>query len=452
MSINIIRLLFLIVSILAISACSAPKTYQVDLIPTPDVYAEGLVSPFPDKNPLETAPYHGILYATDRLPEEKTFLTPKSDEAIVYYKNERGALLRLGKGRIEIDRRVFTAKKDAGWKEVKKISLEKVRVATYPLQIKDIEEFGILDRTHHIFSSKADTAKKSSKPAKQYADLINKKLAISQKKDIYIYVHGYNTVFEDPLLVASELWHYMGYDGVFIAYSWPATPRGLAYLADLDTARLASRNLRIFLEYLSEETNVENIHIIGYSMGTRVTTYAIQDSGLIHKGKSHKEIQKTLHIGDVILIGSDLDRGVVAGFMMDGMLNVPKTFNIYMSDTDSALGASNWLFERARLGEAWVSKKPTELFTKFLNKNPNLRFIDVTNAKDAGSGNGHHYFTDSPWVSSDLLLTLMFGFTPEQRGLKRDGYGMWKFEKNHIQNLRRSLQKMDPKILNVNKH
>ncbi|NOQ89859.1 MAG: alpha/beta hydrolase, partial [Gammaproteobacteria bacterium] len=114
----------------------------------------------------------------------------------------------------------------------------------------------------------------------------------------------------------------MGYDGVFIAYSWPATSRGLAYLADLDTARLASRNLRIFLEYLSEETDVENIHLIGYSMGTRVVTYALQDIALIYKGESHKKIHKKLRVGNVSLVGSDLDRGVFLVFTLDGILNV----------------------------------------------------------------------------------------------------------------------------------
>jgi hypothetical protein len=45
----------------------------------------------------------------------------------------------------------------------------------------------------------------------------------------------------------------------------------------------------------------------------------------------------------------------------------------------------------------------------------------------------------------------MFGFTPDQRGLKKDDYGMWKFTKDHDKNLRESLKDMDPKLLNVNK-
>ena len=445
------RLPILLLSVLLLSACAGTKFYQVELIPTPDVYAEGLVNPFPDKHPLASAPYKGILYATDRMPGKRTLLTRKPDEEDVYYRNKRDTLLRLGIGGIEIDKRVLVKNQKISWDELRKISLAKNRLKSYPLQIKDIEEFGILDRSYNMFQTKEVLAGKSAKPAKKFAGLINKKLATSKKKDIYIYVHGYNTVFEDPLLIATELWHYMGYDGVFIAYSWPATPRGLAYLGDMDTARLASRNLRIFLEYLSDETRVENIHLIGYSMGTRVVTYALQDSALIHNGKAHKAIRRKLRIGDVMLIASDMDRGVVGGFMLDGILNVPRTFNIYMSDTDSALSASNWLFERPRLGEAWIARKPSQTLASYLNDNKNMRFIDVTSAKSASIGNGHHYFTDSPWVSSDLLLTLMFGLSPEQRGLSKDEYNMWKFDKEHMPRLRRSLKKIDPKLLDVNK-
>ena len=55
--------------------------------------------------------------------------------------------------------------------------------------------------------------------ATAFADAINAKLADSRSKDIVVYVHGYKVPFENPLLVATELWHFMGYDGVVIPYS-----------------------------------------------------------------------------------------------------------------------------------------------------------------------------------------------------------------------------------------
>ncbi|MFV2060413.1 MAG: alpha/beta hydrolase [Gammaproteobacteria bacterium] len=436
--------LLILLPIIFLSACSSITAYQIDLLPAPDVYVKKLVNPFPSKDIIETGPYKGILYATDRLPSNN-----KHDE--IYYRNERGqGLLRLGIGEVEIDRLVWTVKEEVAWDELVKISTQKFRKKTYPLQVKGLTEIGILDRSYNVFNELNSKITNPKAPAQKYAELINKKFKMSRKKDIYIYVHGYNTVFEDPLLVGSELWHYLGYDGVFIAYAWPATPRGFAYLADMDTAKVTSRNLRFLLEYLSEETDVENIHIIGYSMGTRIVTYTLADIALIHYGKPYKKIKKKIKIGNVILIGSDLELGVFGGYLLDGILNTTKSFTIYNSGTDSAMGASNWLFERPRLGEAWPEVDVPIILSKYLGKNKKLRFIDVTKAENAASGNGHHYFIESPWVSSDLLLTLNFDLTPQQRGLVLNKKtNMWYFSKDYPERVESELKKIDPKILNA---
>ncbi len=72
-----IKVLTLSVSFLLLASCASTSVYQVDLIPAPNAFAEGLVDPFPEKEPLgEDAPYDGILYVTDRLPAKRTLITP----------------------------------------------------------------------------------------------------------------------------------------------------------------------------------------------------------------------------------------------------------------------------------------------------------------------------------------------------------------------------------------
>ena len=44
----------------------------------------------------------------------------------------------------------------------------------------------------------------------------------------------------------------------------------------------------------------------------------------------------------------------------------------------------------------------------------------------------------------------MFGFSPEQRGLIKDEYNMWKFSENHIDRLRGVLKDVDPRLVDVN--
>lgn len=53
----------------------------------------------------------------------------------------------------------------------------------------------------------------------------------------------------------------------------------------------------------------------------------------------------------------------------------------------------------------WAEDLPQST-VDFLRANPSLQFIDVTEAADSTTGNGHAYLRKSPWVSSDLLTFL----------------------------------------------
>jgi esterase/lipase superfamily enzyme len=435
---------FILLFSILLTGCAGPAHYQVELLPSPYVYTEGLVDPFPKEHPsTSNLPYSGILYVTDREPAD-------SRHEEVYYRNKRGYELRLGQGEIELDRLSLGIKSDMTWEEMVEVSKQKVRNQAYPLQVHNFKEYGFLTTTK-ILPSKEEVVTKSFHQAEnEFANLINKKLALSKKKDIYIYVHGYRTIFEDPLLVGTSFWHYMGYDGVFIAYAWPATPRSLAYFGDIDTARMTNRNLRLFLEYLSTKTQVEDIHIIGYSMGTRVVTDTIRDISLLSRNITYQKMRKNFKIGNIILIGSDIERGVFGTYLLDGLLRVPKTITIYASETDSAVSFSRWLFERNRLGESWGTNLPDPRYIEFMKKNTSLRFIDVTGAENAATGNGHHYFTESPWVSSDVLLTLLYDLPPQKRGLLFNTKTQtWFFPKDYDNQVSIAIQKVDPVLRGI---
>ncbi|MCF7985059.1 MAG: alpha/beta hydrolase [Thiohalocapsa sp.] len=60
-------------------------------------------------------------------------------------------------------------------------------------------------------------------PGERFAAALDARLAVAATKDVYIYVHGYKVDYENPVLVAGELWHFLGNDGAFIAYRSTAT-------------------------------------------------------------------------------------------------------------------------------------------------------------------------------------------------------------------------------------
>ena len=121
----------------------------------------------------------------------------------------------------------------------------------------------------------------SHSTASRYAEIINNKLASSVQKDFYLYVHGYKVIFDNPILVGAEMWHFMGYEGVGIAIGRPR--RSSSPISRIRRQRFASaRQLSVLLEYLAEETDAERIHIVGYSQGTRLVTEALYNLALMH--------------------------------------------------------------------------------------------------------------------------------------------------------------------------
>jgi len=425
-------LIALVCLLLMVSACAGNKPYTIELMPSPDVYDDGAIDPFTDTGSVKVLPYNRILYATDRLPADE------SDKSL-FYRNERGGVLRLGIARVKIARANIT------WEEARRISLAKNRSEKYPIRVSGVDEFGVLDRSATPQIAPDQLGADPHAAARAFADAINNKLENSKRKDIYVYTHGYKVIFENPVLVANELWHFLGYDGVFIAYAWPSTPSRWAYLRDIETAVGYARNLRIFLEYLAEETGAERIHVLGYSAGTRLVARALEQLALMNHERKAEEIFSDLKIDQVILVGSDMDREVFGAYLADGLLKVPQHLSIYISEKDKALSLSRFLTRRERLGEMWAQDRNPAVAEYLYQNEADISIINVTEASQATTGNGHGYFRRSPWASSDILITLAYGLSPAERGLVRGkNLPIWAFPTDYIERLRAAIIKANP--------
>jgi len=422
-----------VLAALLITACTRPVRDQVDLMPPPDVYGDGMLNPLPESDPMTEIPYQGLLYATDRAPSG-----PEDREE--YYLNARGKVLRLGVASISIH------EADLNWDEVRRISLVKDRPGKYPLRVTGVHEYGILESTIPGFAKREDYGADVLDGDEEFAAAVNQQLARSGRKDIYIYVHGYKVVFENPMLVATELWHFLGYDGVMVGYAWPSTPSRWAYLRDTDTSNGFARHFRKFLEYLARETDAEAIHVIGFSNGTRMVARAFEQLALMYHDLSREEKQRALRLGQLILVGSDLDQEVFASYVADGALDVPRHLSVYVSDKDKALGFARWLTRRKRLGQMLDDENLAPKIRRlFDDRVDHLSLIDVTDVEGATTGNGHGYFRSSPWVSSDILMTLMYDLSAAERGLVRSpDLPVWQFPPDYIQRLWAALAEVSP--------
>ncbi|MEE9158209.1 MAG: alpha/beta hydrolase [Gammaproteobacteria bacterium] len=421
--------------ILLLGACAGASPYEINLMPAPEVYEVDVIDPFADATPLDDLPYDGMLYATDRAPAQQG---ARED----YYLNQRGQVVRLGVAQVEL------ARADITWEEARRISLLKNRTDKFPIRVSGVEEYGVLDRSATVFEEPDTLGEDPHAAAASFAAAVNAKLAQSKRKHIYVYVHGYKVVFENPVLVATELWHFLGYDGVFVAYSWPSTPSRWAYTRDTETAEGSARNLRIFLEYLADETEAEQIHVVGYSAGTRLVARAFEQMALMNHERTPAAIYARQRIGHVILVGADVDRQVFGAYIADGLLTVPQHVGVYMSEEDKALRVARFLTRQERLGQMWAAEELGPQAADFLHESAgDISVINVTSAEGSTGGNGHAYFRKSPWASSDILMTLAYDLPPAERGLVRETAApVWTFPPDYIERLRAALMKANPKV------
>lgn len=60
-----------------------------------------------------------------------------------------------------------------------------------------------------------------------------------------------------------------------------------------------------------------------YSAGTRLVARVLADMGMFGRFMDRAEIQKRAKLAHVVLVGSDVDRTVLAGYALDGALRIP---------------------------------------------------------------------------------------------------------------------------------
>ena len=418
---------FALLSLTAGCSGNKPKPDQVFLMPAPDVYEEGDIDPFDGNERIVNGEIPRILYATDRQP------ATVDDEKQTFYSDRRAYALRLGAADVSLGKG-----EDMTWDEARQVSLLKNRTANFPLRVIDVEDFGVLERSLTPFD--ADT-KRSPAAGQRFSAEIDRQLERSDSRDVFIYVHGYKVNFENPVLVANELWHFMGYEGAFVAYAWPATFKFTAYFSDMEDAMQSSRSLRALLLHISETTSAERIHILGYSMGTRLVARTVADLGMYSYAMDADEIDATLKLGNIVLVGSDIDRAILAGYLVDGLLRVCDSITLYQSPADKTLNMASRVFGRERSGQRTAEERRDAATIDFLDQHRSIRVIDISHAANITQNNGHSYFRTSPWVSSDVLMTFRYNLAPAERGLVSDADGVgWVFPDDYVARLRAALK------------
>ncbi len=106
------------------------------------------------------------------------------------------------------------------------------------------------------------------------------------RKEAILFVHGYNTSFEDAARASAQLSYDLGFGGVTAFYSWPSAGHLEDYDWDEDAVEFTVPHLRDFIEILAREGHLDKIHVIAHSMGNRCATKAIAKSPTLERANS----------------------------------------------------------------------------------------------------------------------------------------------------------------------
>ena len=242
----------------------------------------------------------------------------------------------------------------------------------------------------------------------------SRRLALTPKKEVFILVHGVANQFDDAIISVAEMWHFLGREGVPIAYTWPAGAKGLVfYNVDRESGEFTVLHLKQFLRALADMPEIEKIHIAAHSRGTDVATTALRE--LILESRAAGENPRARYkVENLVLVAADLDLEVaLQRFVGEAVGPGVGRLTIYANAKDSALAAAKALFKsRQRVGDI----DPTELTPRQREIMQHIANLNVIVYEGVGGGFFRHGYFRDPVASSDMIMLLRYGWRPGEGG------------------------------------
>lgn len=126
-------------------------------------------------------------------------------------------------------------------------------------------------------------------------------VAAASRRDVLLYVHGFNQTFETAALDAARLSDGLRFPGETMLFSWPSKNSMLNYIYDRESALWSRDALEEMLDQLIAEPSVGTVHIVAHSMGTMVTVEALRQL------YDRRRATMSDRFGAVILASPDID-------------------------------------------------------------------------------------------------------------------------------------------------
>jgi esterase/lipase superfamily enzyme len=171
------------------------------------------------------------------------------------------------------------------------------------------------------------------------------RLERKRPRHVLVFVHGYNTRFDEAVFRLAQIVHDSGADVTPILFSWASWASLTAYPYDRESAALARDGLESLLDALAKARSVSQVSVLAHSMGGWLTLETLRQMVIRNGGVPTK-------ITDVMLASPDVDTDVAAaqGQILRSARHRPN-LTLFVSTDDKALSVSRWVWgSRDRLG------------------------------------------------------------------------------------------------------
>ncbi|MGL4441750.1 MAG: alpha/beta hydrolase [Bosea sp. (in: a-proteobacteria)] len=216
---------------------------------------------------------------------------------------------------------------------------------------------------------------------------------------VLVFVHGYNTRFDEALFRFAQVTHDAGGNSevIPVLFSWPSWGKLSTYAYDRESAAVSRDSLANLLLELSNQPSIGHITILAHSMGGWLTMEAMRTIAL-RRGDIPRKIN------DLMLAAPDIDVDVAIsqGKALTG--HRPR-ITLFTSRDDRALGLSRLAWgSRAQLGAIDVAVEP---YRSGLARE-GVQVIDLS-AETTGDSLKHGKFAESPRAVQAIAARLASG-------------------------------------------
>ncbi len=207
---------------------------------------------------------------------------------------------------------------------------------------------------------------------------------IGVNRDVLVFVHGFNTSFEEARERAAQITADSRFGGVAVLFTWPTKHELFGYVSDKDSATASRDALQALLQDASAAPGVGKVHVLAHSMGGWLAMEALRQASIA----GNRDLGG--HLGEVMLASPDIDMDVFA----EQMARIrPAKVTVFATANDRALSLSSAIAQsRQRVGGINPSKPEDRQALEKLG----AKVYDLSNFSDGFID--HAAYADTPDV------------------------------------------------------